>query len=382
LWLLASLKATANSICTGKTDMNADVRNKFSELGAVVDEDGNVAFDTQHAPGVLAITDEITNAPNNLCDLSRLAVVDVTGKDAAEFIQAQVCNDLNLLQGQQVQINGYCNPKGRLLALFTVFQIPDGFRLLVSDDVAPAFIKRLKMYVLRALVSIEQRTDLLATGLSLSVNELANVKLPDTLPALPDETLQLSSSDSVSCFRWHPITAESAAGVARDRYVYVGPAETLLPLWDLQGLAHAPWSYWRWGDIAAGIPNVYADSVEEFIPLMMNMQLIDGLSFKKGCYPGQEIVARMHYLGKLKKHMVLLYQPEGSDIPAPGTVLSTETNNNAGQVVDAVADATGIAVLAVVNKTVPVNELLLSGKALVQRALPYALPEPVEDKDS
>jgi len=134
-------------------------------------------------------------------------------------------------------------------------------------------------------------------------------------------------------------------------------------------------SYWRWGDINAGIPSVYASSTEQFIPQMLNMQLINALSFKKGCYPGQEIVARMQYLGKLKKHMKHLRVPDAIDAPAPapGEVLTTESNNNAGQVVDAVVDETGVNLLAVVNIDTQIDELKLGKLGFVEAPLPYSL---------
>lgn len=323
---------------------------------------------------------QATGATPMLAELSPLAIVDITGTDATTFFQAQVCNDLAALSVDQAQINGYCTPKGRLLALFTVYPHLDGYRLLVPEDVAPAFVKRLQMYVMRAQVEVRIRTDLICTGL---VTKEADGSVPSqfaqTITALPQAVLGVSRGDQSEVLRWHDLPSDQEN--AQPRYIIVAEQDSLLPLWQDSQYAHAPFAYWRWGDINAGIPSVVATSAEQFIPQMLNMQLINALSFKKGCYPGQEIVARMQYLGKLKKHMKHLRADGVMVAPAPGDVLVTDTNNNAGQVVDAIVDDHGVNLLAVVNIQTAVDELKLADVALHDAVLPYSLaPEP--DKDS
>lgn len=369
--------------------MNKEWLDRFSNTtgsvaGGQVDEAGNISFEGTAGDSASAIANTDTTERPVLVELSRLSVIDIKGADAVEFLQAQVCNDLTLMDSHQVQINGYCTPKGRLSALFTVFPmdyaaqegtdaeqgaIEKGYRLVLPDDIADAFAKRLTMFVLRAKVTITVREDLVCAGLvgrvSSAGDALARASLPENFPALPNNELELAGNDSAQVYRWH-----NDADLAR--YVCIADADTLFKLWQVDNFIHSGYAYWRWGDINAGVPNVYAVSKDQFIPQMLNMQFINGLSFKKGCYPGQEIVARMHYLGKLKKHMLHLVQPGGKAIPEPATTLTTESNNNAGQVVDAILDENGLNILAVVNTETNIDELQLNGESVKTVALPYS----------
>lgn len=369
--------------------INKEWLERFSDttsgvVGGQVDEAGNISFhetDGGSASAIVAI--DATKKPV-LAELSKLSVIDIKGADAAEFLQAQVCNDLTLLNADQLQINGYCTPKGRLSALFTVFpvefvaqepsesndaSVERGYRLVLPGSIAEAFAKRLTMFVLRAKVTITVRDDLICAGLIGTASEAGDAHLgsilPDNFPVLPANELELSSNDSVCLYRWHN-DGELA------RYVCIADADTLFKLWQVDDFIHAGYAYWRWGDINAGVPNVFEASKDQFIPQMLNMQFIDGLSFKKGCYPGQEIVARMHYLGKLKKHMLHLVQPGGAEVPEPATTLTTDSNNNAGQIVDAILDENGLNILAVVNTETAIDELLLNGQPIQAVALPYS----------
>lgn len=326
--------------------MNDVIREKFEKLGANLGQNGSVSFEEGIQPGESIVSQTLSSAERVLCDLSDLAIVDVRGPDATEFFQAQVCNDVTLLDQHTSQINGYCTPKGRLLAVFLVVPIDDGYRLVLPASVADAFSKRLSMFVLRANVTVTRNDDVSLLGVGLTgklADNAANgsgASLPGYLQSLPDTVLQLKRSDDVCTVRWHDAFLTTST---TQRYIVMGPADELCKSWDTDGFAHASGTYWRLGDITAGVPSVVESSMEQFIPQMLNMQLMDGLSFKKGCYPGQEIVARMHYLGKLKKHMKRMALPltnatalSADDIPKAGDVLATENNNNAGQVVDAV----------------------------------------------
>ena len=320
-----------------------------------------------------------------LVELSSLAVVEIVGDDAQEFFQAQVCNDLKSMAANEMQINGYCNPKGRLLALFTVFAQDDGYRVILPADVAPAFAKRLQMFVLRAKVSVQIRDDLVCSGIVTnaitdgSSTEHEQLMGIGDLPELPDAQMRISDSGSVQLLRWHDSESSTPEQSLQARYLCIGTPSQLSSLWEDKRFTHTGWHYWRWLDINAGVPNVFAASVEQFIPQMLNMQHINALSFKKGCYPGQEIVARMQYLGKLKKHMKHVRLPGETKAPSPGDVLASDANNNAGQVVDAVVDEQGVNILAVVNIETPVADIKLHEQSLHEAPLPYALNAPSAD---
>lgn len=358
--------------------MNTEWQEKLASFGAIVDASGNVSF-----PGEPGASDQQIASLEHyslplLIDLSRLAVIDFSGSDAKSFLQAQVCNDLTSLTENDIQINGYCSPKGRLLALFTVFEQEEGYRLLLPEDVAQAFAKRLQMFVMRAQVTIAIRTDLVCSGIVLdgSISNTSN-PIPASCPTLPETELQISKNEQMQLMRWHSDPSGVSSSVAspneQHRYVCIAEPNVMSSLWETESFKRASWSYWRWGDINAGVPSVHTNSAEQFIPQMLNMQLIDALSFKKGCYPGQEIVARMQYLGKLKKHMKHFYVADAKTAPAPGDVLTTESNNNAGQVVDAVLDENGLNLLAVVNIDTPVEAFNLGGLGFADAPMPYTL---------
>jgi len=362
--------------------MNNDWQNKLISFGASVDTEGNVSFaDATDASGVRVAGQAIGDFPL-LVDLSHLAVVDFTGADAKTFLYKQVCNDLASLTENNALLNGYCSPKGRLLAVFTVFEHEDGYRLLLPGDVAEAFTKRMRMFVLAAKVDITIRTDLICSGLVLGAaggsgaGASETIQFPDNTPNLPATELQVSRNPQMQIMRWHDAPSDvspDTANQSTQRFLCIAELDAMSALWETDSLRHTASSYWRWGDINAGIPNVYTSSSDQFIPQMMNMDLINGLSFSKRCYPGQEIVARLQYLGKLKKHMKHLRAPGATVSPVPGDLLTTDSNNSAGQVVDAVVDECGVNLLAVVNIDIDVNELKFGDIGLAIAPIPYSL---------
>jgi len=184
--------------------MNKDWQGKLTSFGASVDSDGNVSFaDESGSTGVQVIGSAINDSPL-LVDLSPMTVIDVTGPDAKTFLQDQVCNDLTSLSGNDIQINGYCTPKGRLLALFTVFAHEDGYRLILPEGVAEAFSKRLQMFVMRALVNINIREDVVCSGLVCNDAGGADaVSFPAGMPSLPTSALQVSQNKQMQIMRWH-----------------------------------------------------------------------------------------------------------------------------------------------------------------------------------
>jgi len=356
--------------------MNKEWQKKLAGLGFFdrFPENPGVPGESDVPPKIGSIEELASPA---LVELSTLSVLDIAGEDAQTFFQDQVCNDLSTLHEVELQINGYCNPKGRLLAVFTVFAHEQGYRLILPADVAPAFTKRLQMFIMRAKVTIELRDDLVCSGIVLDAKS-GNKDLADiaVLPNTELGVMGMASKGSVQLLRWHDsqtVFDQVTEQATQLRYLCIGSPSDLFTLWESDRFKHASWSHWRWLDINAGIPSVFNASVEQFIPQMLNMQHIDALSFKKGCYPGQEIVARMQYLGKLKKHMKHLRLPGATQAPLPAEVLVTDANNNAGQVVDAVLDEQGLNLLAVVAIDTPVSDIKLYGEALHEVPLPYSV---------
>lgn len=257
-----------------------------------------------------------------VCPLVHLAVWQVSGADAADFLQGQLSNDVRALLPGHSQLAGYCTPKGRMLALFRVIRATDGFLLLLPASIAQGVLKRLRMFVLRAKVSIEDVSDRrLALGLSGSE---AAAGLRALLGALPEQVDQGLVVDGHIVVR---VAGEPA------RFLVVADAPLAAAVWtQLRERAKpAGTPVWHWLEARAGLPQVFAQTQEAFVPQMANLDLVNGLSFTKGCYPGQEIVARMHYLGNLKRRM---YRLRGDgDVPPPGAELRGPDGSLVGETV-------------------------------------------------
>ena len=347
-------------------------------------------LDTVRSDGAptLSLADSInelhryTNATSvQLSDLSSYGIYEITGdgdKGASAFLQGQFCNDIASASPTQAQITGYCTPKGRLLALPTILGFEGGYRLLVPDDVAEAFIKRLRMFTIGYSVTIRRLDDWVALGLTVeSIN--TSDPLADLLGALPVGVMSVSTGQNSQIIRWHDCYTSNDR---RARYLRIAPVEQQLPVWHAveAGSKHSD-KAWRLSDVSAGVPCITKEVVEAFVPQMVNLQLIDALSFTKGCYPGQEIVARMQYLGKLKRHMrVFRANIDASTIDIndclkPGNTIRSGADDAAGIIVDAMpmSDAAAL-ILAVTKVTANEAEFALGEMTLEGLDMPYELP--------
>lgn len=303
-----------------------------------------------------------------LLDLSHLSLLRAQGEDALSFLQGQTSNDIRQVSETRSQLSAYCNPKGRMLAIFRIFKFGDAYCLQLPAALAEATLKRLRMFVLRAKVKIDLAdAELLRIGLSgPNAQSLVGELLGDA-PVAPDDCLAVSG---VMCLRLPGPHA---------RFEMVAAPEQITRLWQalVTRVQLAGPSVWSWLDIQAGIPTVLPGTTEEFVPQMANLELVGGVSFTKGCYPGQEIVARMHYLGRLKQRMFRAHV-EANEQPLPGTPVFAPDlpGQSTGSVVDAQASPQGgYDLLAVVHLTShDSGELHLAasnGPRLIPQSLPY-----------
>ncbi len=280
-----------------------------------------------------------------IADLSPLSVIRVSGEDAADFLQGQFSNDVKQLDGQNAQLSSYCNPKGRILASFWLFQHNDAFYMLLPADTLAATLKRLRMFVLMSKVDLEDVSEeFVCIGLTGSDSE---------------HTLQQqfgSNPTEANTVVHHADTSAIRLPGERPRYLIVGTSTEIQSLWLTLVDKCTPIGYlaWKLLDIEAGLPSVYIDNVEAFVPQMLNFHAIDGLSFKKGCYPGQEIVARMHYLGKLKRRMYRAHINTSTSPQAGEEVFASDSGSGQGTgriVMVSPAAEGGFEVLVVVQVT-------------------------------
>jgi folate-binding protein YgfZ len=266
----------------------------------------------------------------SFCELPHLAVIGFAGEEASTFLHNQLTCDVNALDLNRSVYGSYCTPKGRVLATFLLWRTGDGYFMQLPSSLRESIQKRLAMYVLRAKVKVADAGPLCALA-GLSGAESAS-HLERMLGVVPQDEHQLIATADATVIR-----------LSADRYEIVIPrvnaSATLKKL--KEGTESVEPVHWEWLDIRAGVPTITPPTQEQFVPQMVNLDLIGGLSFSKGCYPGQEIVARMHFLGKLKQRMYLAHLSSGE--PQPGDKLySADLGNQAsGTIVNAAPSPTG-----------------------------------------
>lgn len=255
-----------------------------------------------------------------VCPLPDFGLLRVVGDDAVSFLHGQFTCDVAGIGIGHSRYGGYCTPKGRLLATFLLIRDAAGFYLFLPAALREPIRKRLSMYVLRAKVSI---TDVTHEFRCYGVRG-ADAAGAAGLASIPSALHEAVEDAGMTAVR-----------VPVDRLLVVAPSAVAID-------ATAAPACWTALDIEAGIPVILPETQEAFVPQMTNLDLIGGVSFNKGCYPGQEIVARMHYLGKLKERMFRI-RLEDATVPAPNTPLFAPNfgNQAAGAVVQAVAGSTG-----------------------------------------
>ncbi len=304
-------------------------------------------------------------SPAVFAQLTQYGLLAVSGEDARAFLHAQLSNDVEHLPTDTARRAGYCSPKGRLLASLLVVPHPDGFLLQVAADIAPAIAKRLSMYVLRSKVKV---ADASGTWSQFGVwGEGATALLRRAGFETPGGPLQVATSAQgmvvmladERCLVLAPSSAEAELTV---RFTRVDPQA------------------WALGDVRAGLPLITLPTQDQFVPQMANFEVIGGIDFKKGCYPGQEIVARTQYLGKLKRRMYRgAIDAPGSLVPAPGQDLYGAEPQPIGMIVNVASRPEGgFEMLAVLQSSsveagTPIRVGAADGPSARMMPLPYAI---------
>jgi folate-binding protein YgfZ len=306
-------------------------------------------------------------------DLGHLGVISAHGKDATAFLQGQFSNDINAVDHGHSQLSAYCTPKGRILGVFRLFRRGDTFYLRLPREIIEELLQRLRRYVLRAEVTLEDATDnFIRIGIT---GKDAAGELAGALGALPEQPGEVIHTQDLSVLR--------VPGIHPRFEVYALSFAAAKRLWDTLNVRGAPVgrAAWQLTEILAGLPNVYASTTEQFIPQMLNLQLIDGVNFRKGCYPGQEIVARTQYLGALKRRMYAgRIATDTPPLPGDSLYTATDSTQATGHLVDAQPHPDGgYAALAVLQiAAAEAGDLHLAssdGPAFSLEALPYPVAD-------
>jgi hypothetical protein len=343
--------------------MHTDWQNYLIQAGAIIAHGRVVDFDTEHKAAQ-------RKADNIICDLSHYTLLAVQGDDKVKFLQGQFTNDVAKVDDLHSQLNALCNNKGRMLANFRVFSSDGTIFITLPQELAEATLGRLQQYVLRSQVAMGDVSDaLLSIGVSGQQAAAALSEHLGTLPADTDEVAQFETAIVIRC-------------AGDNRFELYATPEHMPTHW--QALAASASAVaaddWELLNIRAGIPVITAATSEAFVPQMANLELINGVSFTKGCYTGQEIVARMHYLGKLKKRMYRI-SIDSNKVPAAGEKLSEASataTQDVGTIVSAQLAETGkVEALAVIqNSYVKAGQLKLGspdGADVTVLELPYSL---------
>jgi len=297
-----------------------------------------------------------TSSLDGIAPLAHWGVIRARGADAASFLHGQLTSDVTGLGAGQARLAGYCSAKGRLLASFVLWQAaPDEILLACSADLLAPTLKRLAMFVLRAKCVLSDATA------EVALQGLAGPSARAWLgPAAPAAAWQRSAHGGGSVVR-----LPDADG--HERYLWAAPAGTALP-----PLPPLSADAWRAGEVASAVPRIEAATVDKFVPQMVNLELVGGVDFQKGCYPGQEIVARSQYRGTIKRRG-FLFEAEADASAGQEIFHSADPGQPAGQV----ANAAGSAVFAEVKLAALEGGTLHlggpGGAMLHRQPMPYAV---------
>ena len=307
---------------------------------------------TLNSPLPPALADGVTR-------LSHWGVIRIQGEDAAKFIHGQLTQDFALLSADQARLAAFCNAKGRMQASFVGYKSAQGdVFLLCSRDLLAATLKRLSMFVLRAKAKLSDATDAYAVwGLSGAATK--------SIAGGAHSAWAKTENDAETLVQLYP------AG-STPRQLCITAADAAPP-------AGSPLDMdaWRWGEVMSGVATLSAPVFEAFVPQMLNYESIGGVSFKKGCYPGQEVVARSQFRGTLKRRAFIAHSELAME--AGQEIFSADDLEQAvGTVVQAAPNPAGGFDAIISLQLVAQNSLLLIfGTALHLLPLPYPLLEDI-----
>jgi folate-binding protein YgfZ len=326
----------------------------------------------RHDMGVVLGTDAL--AAGFISVVADQGLIAVSGDDAASFLHKQLTNDIEHLAAGEVRLAAYCTPKGRMQASFLLWRDTDAVMLQLPKALLPALQKRLQMFVMRDKAKLadmsEHPDNAVVLGLGGAAAPHALQQLFATLPAAP---YTLVRNELGTLMRL-------ADAFGAPRYQWLTSPATALAAWPQLTATLAPGGTdaWNLSAIHAGTPHITARTQEQFVPQMVNFELLGGVNFKKGCYPGQEIVARSQYLGKLKRRTALARIAQADVAAGDEVFAAADPDQPCGMVVNAAPNGMGGVDALVEIKLAALDEGAVhlgsaSGAALTWLPMPYAL---------
>jgi tRNA-modifying protein YgfZ len=302
-----------------------------------------------------------------IAPLAHLSTLGLDGEDAGAFLQGQVSCDVQGLDADHAVLGCYCTPQGRMLANFVLWRARGACRMALAADIAGAVQKRLQMFVLRAKVRITLLDDeLVLLGVAGRGGADALREVDGGVPLEP--------------FAVHRGADATTIALSADRFLVAARPDGAAALWERFATRLVPVgpAAWQWLDVVAGVPLVTGPTQDRFIPQMANFELVGGINFRKGCYTGQEVIARAQYRGTVKRRLYLAHVASGEPGAGDPVVGDGEGESAGGTVVNAArAPEGGFDVLAVLQSAAAdAADLRLrtaDGPKLEIRPLPYAI---------
>jgi folate-binding protein YgfZ len=281
--------------------------------------------------------------------LTHLGALRFTGADALGFLQGQVSNDTQRLAESTPVLAAYSTAQGRVLALIYLLPHSSGVIAILPREILLPTLERMRKFILRAKVRIEDAADLIVAG---------------RLGATPGASAGYVEHDGIGT---------APVGHDASRYWVIGPPEKIAAASDAAA-ANRIEAEWRLADIRAGLPQVYAATSEAFVAQMLNLDLLEGISFTKGCYTGQEIIARTQHLGRIKRRLFRLALPAGNWSVGQALRLADGRQGRLTEVIESGGRTEALAVLSVEASSAGGADA--TGEPLVDAAelpLPYSL---------
>ena len=281
----------------------------LKEQGATIEDNGAIDFNNADI--------DIRKTPL-ISPLSGFALLAVTGNDRHAFLHGQFINDLNLIEEPKAQLSAWCNPKGQVITNFIIINTGISYLLIFKQDLKEFVQKRLSMFVMRSDITIEDITETSPLIGLANTKDLAS--LGDNITTNAGEVHAIDGL-VIIC---HPDNS--------GRYLITGTIDALTnKLPELNNTLTSS-SVWQTLDIIAGLPWITSATQEQFLPQMLNLDALKGLSYQKGCYPGQEVIARLHYRGEVKKRLQII--KSDNELNIGDDIYINKTESKAGTIVN------------------------------------------------
>lgn len=355
--------------------MNKDWKVFLEDQGAVLVENqvGEKTFFEIESFGDSELEKNLSEQDVIFSTYNNFSLIKVEGDDAESFLQNQLTNDVRNITDKNHQQTAWCNPKGRMIANFRVYKKGEAFFLSMASDLTEHVLKKLQMYVMMSKVTLEDVTENYARF------TIAGDNIESNLTEIFEETLANLDQNEDIAFHTNAVSILRLKG-SLPRFDIIATIEEAKILWQKCKTLAKPVSGTgnNYLNILSGIPEITSASSEAWIPQMVNYIQVGGVDFKKGCYPGQEVVARLNYLGKTKRRMYLL-ELKTNDKIITGQGIANDSDNDAGKILNAVQSNTNTVNALAVLKIAAVNEgnlkLAESNSEVSVLDLPYAVED-------